>query len=689
MSLRARDLRSEDGGVLVTAAIVMVALVFMGIAVIQVGAWFHNRRDIQKRADGGAFAAAQLFNECFDTGSFPSGALPDMQEWAKRYSGFASTVGAPVNQQIGTGTGSYAFQSPTYPGGTGPGPDDTYTGNTDPCNAANIAAAGGGFDVKLKQDAITGLFSISPLATVYGHARVQIKEAQSIVPSFPLAVPEIVPGAVGVTFVNEDTNSELTQCSGTALVANTTCTFRLTNSSAPGTDPFNLGPWIASGQTIDLPAFAASGDPPVTHIGMRVGVGDAVRSCVGAGNGTTWQCYNADPSNLNHGAVMIAETNPNQGTPSLTNPKLIGVWTSTCSGSPFAGDTSLPSPCGGTVSAKIDFGSTCPAAATIQATLNNSNGNQTFTLGSCSNNVWSAPLSSSAIAVESATGGSEYSVDLSWKTGPGNSNRGSWTGVQRAVGATNSDDGPLATVSLTDATAPLAAYTYVGATSVTAHALDIAVKLQAPFDKLTILREAHSGSATSFILCRWKNNQVGVLDSGQNSLSDSMNLGCQVPYQVNSTTSCNPDPLPSPQNVTNPDCTQNKPCDTCGNTISTALDTRFGCVNNQTPAHPNLWPNYSTPGDPRAVTLVTTSFGAFQANGSNTYPVTGFGAFYIAGVSGNSCGDTWPAALGPAPNQNSGTIWGYFIKYANNDGTPSGRACQLNSLNNCVAVLTR
>jgi hypothetical protein len=114
-----------------------------------------------------------------------------------------------------------------------------------------------------------------------------------------------------------------------------------------------------------------------------------------------------------------------------------------------------------------------------------------------------------------------------------------------------------------------------------------------------------------------------------------------------------------------------------------------------TPVHPNLWPNYSSPGDPRAVTLVTTSFGAFASGGSSTYPVTGFGAFYIAGVSGNACGDAWPLdaggnpILGTYPGDNSGTIWGYFIKYANNDGTPSGHACQLNSLNNCVAVLTR
>jgi hypothetical protein len=92
------------------------------------------------------------------------------------------------------------------------------------------------------------------------------------------------------------------------------------------------------------------------------------------------------------------------------------------------------------------------------------------------------------------------------------------------------------------------------------------------------------------------------------------------------------------------------------------------------------------------VTLVTTTYDAYAKNGSNPYPVTGFGAFYIAGFSGSDCGPKdapWDPKFGPTPGKNDGAIWGYFIKYTNLDGTPSGRACQTNALNNCVAVLTR
>ena len=687
MSARLRRLRSDDGGIIVAAAIIMLSLILLGAVVIQVGSWFQNRRHLQVRADAGALAAAQLFNECFVQGIAPATAQTDMQDWANRYAGFSSPVGTPENAQFGTGNSSALFQSTTYPGGGGPGADDTNTANV--CDPGSLA-----FDVKLRQNTIKGLFSISPLATVYAHARVQLKEVKSIVPSFPLAVPHVVPSVVGVTFINEDSNTELTGCTGTGLVPGTSCTYSLHNDATPGSDPFNLGPWTIQGAGVNLPNFAA-GDGAVKHIGMRVGVGDLAQSCVGPGNGSTWQCYNADPANLNHGVVMIDEVNPTQ-----TGPKLQGVWPTTCSGHPFAGNDSLPDPCAATITAKIDFGAVAPSTATVNATVTQSNvpngtSPQTINLTyDPTSGLWSAPLATATakVAVNPATGGSEYAIDLTWRTGGGPSNTGTWPGVQRFVGATDSDDGPLDTVQVTDATAPLGPYSYVGGGS---RSLNVSVLLKAPFNKLTILRQAHSGSATAFILCRWKNNTVGVLDNGGSALADSMTSGCQVPYQINATTSCDPDPLPSPEADTNPDCTQNKPCDTCGNTITKALDARFGCKAGQTPEFGDKWPNWATPGDPRAVTLVTTSFGAFGDNGSNRYPVTGFGAFYIAGVTGNACGDDWPLdasgqpILGPYPGNNTGTIWGYFIKYANNDGTPGGRACKVNSFQNCVAVLTR
>src|SRR6185437_10739679 len=164
-------------------------------------------------------------------------------------------------------------------------------------------------DVKMTRD-VGGFFSISPLAHVHAHARVQLKEIQSVVPTFPLAVPELVPGAVAVTFINEDTGAELTGCTG-ALLAGTTCTYNLTNTNTtPGADPFNLGPWEITGAGVNLPAFSGA-TPLVTHVGMRIGVGDssAEASCANSGgNGSSWECFNNTA--LGQGAVMIDEVNP-------------------------------------------------------------------------------------------------------------------------------------------------------------------------------------------------------------------------------------------------------------------------------------------------------------------------------------------------------------------------------------------
>ncbi len=679
----AKRIQSEDGAMVVVAAVLMVAVIGLGAVVVQIGSWYQNRRHVQMRADAAALAGSQLFNECFVPASAGLNPLADMEEWAKRYGGFVSSVGTPENTRFGVGTSDssdYLFQSRTYPGGGGPGADDTYTADANPCSPANIAAPHGGFDVKLRQRSVRRLFRISPSSTVYGHARVQLKEVQSVVPTFPLAVPELVPGAVAVTFVNEDTGAELTGCTG-AVFTGTTCTYRLTNSAAPGSDPYNLGPWTIAGAGVNLPTLSGT-TPVVTHIGMRIGIGDpaAIQSCSGtAGNGKTWECFNN--SITGQGVVAIDDINSSAA---IAVPRLQALWPATCSGSPFDGDDTL-NPCWATVMAKVN--STGLTNFRMRAKITQ-NGGATVTspLMTLAAGVWSAPITWATVNVNPTTGSSDYKVSLCWGSGGGNTTNNcpaSWT--HRVVGATDTDDGPLDAVTLTNAAAPDSPYSYnTGGIK----SLGISVLLKAPFNKLTILRQSHDGSATSFILCRWKGAPPSI-ENGLPGVTDAMEQGCQVPYQVNSTLSCSPDPLPAPENGLVPDCTQNKPSSSMGNQITKSLDIRFGCQKNKPPVHPNLWPNYSTPGDTRAVTLVTTTYDAFAHNGSQPYPVAGFGAFYIAGVSGNACGDAWPAVLGPEPGKNTGTIWGYFIKYTNLDGTPSGRACQVNSLNNCVAVLTR
>ncbi len=102
----ARRLRDEDGGIIVVAAILMA---FPHPA--------RRRRDPGRRlvpgspspagaGRRGALAGAQMFNECFadESAAGQTEGKDRHREWAKRYAGFASSVGAAENTSFGQGS---------------------------------------------------------------------------------------------------------------------------------------------------------------------------------------------------------------------------------------------------------------------------------------------------------------------------------------------------------------------------------------------------------------------------------------------------------------------------------------------------------------------------------------------------------------------------------------------------------
>jgi hypothetical protein len=115
--------------------------------------------------------------------------------------------------------------------------------------------------------------------------------------------------------------------------------------------------------------------------------------------------------------------------------------------------------------------------------------------------------------------------------------------------------------------------------------------------------------------------------------------------------------------------------------VKNALKARIGtdaatCGNN--------WPDYPA-DDRRQVPLFLVPFSAFGNPGSNaTYPVLGFGAFYITGFNGDTC----PNATAVS---DQGTIAGYFITYISNDpgATPSSKPCDPLALTPCIPVLVK
>ncbi len=169
---------------------------------------------------------------------------------------------------------------------------------------------------------------------------------------------------------------------------------------------------------------------------------------------------------------------------------------------------------------------------------------------------------------------------------------GSFTDVQRFASATDEDDGPLKGLSVAFSgvdPSPISPYSLSSADSSPGYAagihnLDVTVTLatEGITHKLTILRGAHKGSATSYILCTGQNGTPGIISGIEN--------GCSIEYGINPIPAC-----PDPANPTPIDCATNKPSNDSGNPISKAYNNRFSCGKKGSEAL-NHWPNYSISG---------------------------------------------------------------------------------------------
>jgi hypothetical protein len=202
-------------------------------------------------------------------------------------------------------------------------------------------------------------------------------------------------------------------------------------------------------------------------------------------------------------------------------------------------------------------------------------------------------------------------------------------------------------------------------------------------DPVYTLRFTGTGSQNQSVACNAVN--------GGSTYADELASGCAGSYQINLPLVC-PDPT-DPSN--NPiDClgpaTGNKQ-----NQVAKGMNQRvLGSTKPASCTSPNHWssfPNISA-SDPRVVTLFVTPYGSFGGNGgSSSYPIETFAAFYVTGWQDSGNGFNNPCqGNGDDPAQ-PGTIVGHFIKYINtlNTGSSGGTNCVLNSVGECVAVLTR
>ena len=670
----------EDGAVLVWVAIMLPVIVLLMAFVIDVGNWFAHHRHLQTQADAAALAGALEWGKCFGDQDVANAAIDAA---ARQYSGEAD---GSYNEQIG-GTSRdhihYALNSATYePKPDNPGPRDDTVVAAQPCEAGMVDVKMTETDLPLFIRAV-GLFS--DVDYINTHARVQIFQRERFKDAMPFGVPDPNPSVGRVIFVDEanlDANGKPTVLGSAPL----------TKQKDPSG---GLAIWDNSAAPFALPVNSA-------HIGVRVAFGGATSTNCGD---PLVDCFPADPPNPN-GLLHVrgystggSGAQPNQ--PLARSVRLTNA-TGGCTDPYFVNTTTA---CGIGVSAQVDFGNfgSCgqlTAAVGPKLTARRAGSNTDYPL-SCtmagSTIVWQ--LTGAPIPVNPHEG--PVDIELRWEETKGSLNggigtcsnrgnnpcKGSFGNVQRTFSAGDDRTGPIRLAQLWENGA-------TGANSLAqcqppdpgpCHAVVARIgtdlnleNAKSVSDPLVTLRFAASSGSQ---------NQALDCDPAVANFRDEIALGCGPTYERNQGTACPATnttlwALPQPW-----DCVALEPGDKTGQ-IAQGMNLRVhGDASPSQCVSPNNWeenfPDFT--GDPRAVDLFLTPYGAFSGSGSGTVPVTGFAKFYVTGWHNS---DQVCPGDDPSPDK---SVVGHFISYLEsfNDGTAGDEPCDPAQLGSCVPVMTK
>jgi Putative Flp pilus-assembly TadE/G-like len=741
MAARLRELLGGEGGAVVVMAALWIGfgLVPMIGLVVETGNWYEHKRHLQAQVDAAALAGGDLFGDCFNGAGGSAGMLNEATKYGGVNQGFFNGTGYPsvaypdsgiFNPQIGgdkKGTVTLLYQSKTYQGQpTDPAPDNTET--QEPCSTPSLM-----FDVKGTESNLPVFASWLPLVgggggggncglgllvcNINAHARIQLRGLSSASPSLPLAVPDINPKQVGVTFIDEATGAELPagSCAVTATkVSGTSCTYLLSKGVPVGGVNMWSGP-----ATVTLPAAPAK-------VGVRVGMGGAVGSCAGTAGTAAYACFDAKATS---GLGMIrdytvAAPPPPVAPVNLSPPVLEGVWPSSCS-SNGAFYYITTGTCAGGVVAEVNFGrgsATPPSSFHVRATV----AGTTLDLAPVSYDstrdawFWSTPAGTSFNLPAGPTGGAAQGaqgITVSWevndtsvtmpspygvcKTGGGNKCSDTFPNAPQQRFYSGFDDpavsGPIRSFRLTGGTDPngpasLEPGTYtLTATVGVAGSYGLHVACAPPpsggsytcaTDPATLLRfKSSSGSTTYAVDCGTVPGHTG------GGLYQQILWGCNNSFSTNAADLC-----PDPASPTPPSCVPvgSIGSGVAGGQVRAAMNDRFApggiCTTNNYPV--------VTPGDPRVLITMVTDFSAFTGSGaSRDVPVVTFGAFYVTGWdrSDPSCASQEEpfSNTGLPGTSDTGDIWGHFIRYVAVGGGGGTAICDPSGILPCVPVLTQ
>jgi hypothetical protein len=635
----------ERGSVIVLFALLAPALVLVIAFAVEIGNWYEHRRHLQVQTDAAVLAGAQLFSECF-TGS--SNANSDIESLASSYGGGSgSTYNQQVGGAVGHGSISLLFQSKTYSGGGGTTADDTDT--QAPCSALAL-------DVKATESGIPNFFSISPLATVYAHARVELRKLTEAKGLLPVAVPDVRFNYAFATFIDESSGNAIAGCPAG-------CTEQLQKS---GVNAQGQQLWTAQAP-LPVPTLPA-------NIGVRLRLVAGPVASAPCGQLYT-ECY-PDPSSSQQGVVYIHTWDGSAAAPTVHNAWLLP---GSCSSDAYfsTGD------CSAGLQAEVDLGASHPltgATTHVFATVDNGSTQFQLSKGSGSSGLvtWTANTGLSI------TGSGPHTIQLGWDwqqngcKGKGCTASGSFGTVQRAYEGAPDLTGPVQQVQVFEP-----GISSAGANSFqkgSTHTLGVSIATSGTL----VLSKATDPP----INLRVVGSQNGSIDCDPNvsNLRGEIGAGCGPDYRVNDTLSCpaynqlwsTPQPW---------ECVKTQTGGSVGQVSQGLQDRILGGSNSCTaPIH---WPYDETqyPDDPRVIPLIVTPFGTFSGSGNDIVPVLDFGAFYVTGWNGDPC----PGATSVA----KGYVAGHFVKFIPRSSPGEGETKCLapnidpTQITPCVAVLTR
>ena len=636
--------RREEGGVLLMFGLMLPGLLLLAALALEIGNWYEHRRHLQLQTDAGALAAGQLFRDC---ASDPGAQLTPMTQLAAQYGGDTVTYsvlgGGPlVNQQVGQNgpaagnLPAFSYQGTAYP------PDYTPVADTNPCTS-------GVFDVHATEDAIPHIFSISPLATVHAHSRVEMKAINQMRGLLPLGVPDVRPKYVFASFVNSSGNPITTE-------------FPLSQSSADA--------------SVWMPASPVSVPIPVGDVRVRLRLVSGPDSSLACGQLYT-VCLDT---------VYIRGWDSTKAAPTVHDVWLLpGTSPSNCSpDSYYTSDD-----CTAGLTADVDLGSANPVTVntTLWATVDGKKTQYQLSPSKLGSGVIKWTLNSGM----PLAGIGAHTISLGFNAGLSGSKDQSLGDVHHAVVA--EPGGPLNLVQVLQG-GVAGANTFAAGTS---PALEVRIKtignllLSKPTDAPIYLRVFKNVSASQ--------DQTIDCDPDLKNLQDEIAQGCSPFYIKNPSLTC-PDPnalwnlLPAPLPCAKTE--QGAKVGPIGQALSqrifgkkspTASDCSIGPVNwirNQGFLNPD-----DNADDKRALPLIVTPLGAFADTGQGVVPVIDFAYFYVTGYNGDPC-EGVDLNQDPVPGNRGAYVIGHFIKFFPlDDVVASDDKCDLTSITPCVAVLTR